>query len=360
MSINDVAKLAGVSNSTVSRVMNNHPRVAPETAQAVKKAMAQLGYKPSERRPGPKPATRSRAGGATIAFLVFGTQRSRATPAFEELLHGVSQGASEFDLNLVFTHVPDTEHLPTRVLDQKVDGVLMHGAMPSPEIRQRLLKIPTVWLMGNRRRPEWGDQVMPDGYEIGELAARYLISRGHRHLAFLDLDANHWPFRIYGHAFGAGAMEAGATVQMIEQRREPSPDYWRTHSAESVEALVRRYAQLDPRPTGVFVADDMQVAMIQPEMQKQGVEIGPGKVELISCNNEKPYLIGLTPRPAVIDIRAGSIGKRGVEQLVWRLDRGGMPERIITAIEPYVVTHEGKTMTVAQLNGNLVGISETA
>ncbi len=123
---------------------------------------------------------------------------------------------------------------------------------------------------------------------------------------------------------------------------------------------MKRYTQLSPRPTGVFVADDMQVAMIQPEMQKQGVEVGPGKVELISCNNEKPYLIGLTPRPAVIDIRAGSIGKRGVEQLVWRLDRGGMPERIITAIEPYVVTHEGKTMTVGQLNGNVVGISETA
>src|SRR3954447_16933208 len=93
MSISKVAKLAGVSSSTVSRVINNHPRVAPETAQAVRKAMQALSYTPSERRPGPKPSYRSRNGVANIAFLVLGTSRSRATPAFEDLLRGVSMGA---------------------------------------------------------------------------------------------------------------------------------------------------------------------------------------------------------------------------------------------------------------------------
>src|SRR5262245_43986797 len=107
MSISDVAKLAGVSSSTVSRVINNHTRVAPETAQKVRKAMQSLGYTPSERRPGPKPSFRSRNGTANIAFLVLGASRSRATPAFEELLRGVSVAASRHDLNLTFSHVPD-------------------------------------------------------------------------------------------------------------------------------------------------------------------------------------------------------------------------------------------------------------
>jgi DNA-binding LacI/PurR family transcriptional regulator len=259
-------------------------------------------------------------------------------------------------LNLIFAHVPDGEHLPARIADQKVDGALLHGAIPALAIRERLRELPTVWLMGNRRRPEWGDQVMPDGYEIGEMAARYLAGRGHRHLAFLDLDANHWPFRIYGHAFAAAAMDAGATIQMIEQKREASPDYWRAHSGESVKAIVQRYLQLDPRPSGVFVADDMQVAMIQPELQQQGVVIGPGKVELISCNNEKPYLIGLSPTPAVIDIRAGSIGKRGVEHLLARLRRSQITERIITAIEPFVISHEGRISIGERQAGSAVGV----
>ena len=70
MPISEVAKLAGVSSSTVSRVINNHPSVAPETVTSVRNAMQQLGYAPSERRPGPKPSFRSRTGTANIAFLV--------------------------------------------------------------------------------------------------------------------------------------------------------------------------------------------------------------------------------------------------------------------------------------------------
>jgi LacI family transcriptional regulator len=338
MSITRVAKLAGVSSSTVSRVINHHPRVAPETAEAVRKAMEALSYTPSDRRPGPKPAGRGgQPRGASIAFLVLGADRNRATPAFEDLLHGVSRGASQHDLNLVFSHVPNPEELPARVSAQRVDGILLHGAAPGKALRERLRRVPTVWLMGNRRRPEWGDQVMPDGYEVGDLAAKYLLGRGHRNLAFLNLDANHWPFRVYGHAFGVTAADAGATVQMVEQARAALPDYWGGHSAESIDSLVGRYLALTPRPTGVFVADDIQVASLQPAFQRRGVELGPGHVELISCNNEKPYLVGLHPRPAVIDIRVESIGCRGVEQLLWRLEHADVDERIITMIEPTIV-----------------------
>src|SRR5688500_15509408 len=210
MSITRVAKLAGVSSSTVSRVINNHPRVAPETAESVRKAMEQLKYTPSDRRPGPKPSLRTRTGAANIAFLVLGTSGGRSTPAFEGLLHGVSHAANQHGLNLVFTHVPDAEHLSSSILSGRLDGALLHGALPGKELRQRLRDVPTVWLMGNRRRPEWGDQVMPDGYEVGELAAKHLLARGHRELAFLNLDGGHWALRLYGHAFHATALDTGA------------------------------------------------------------------------------------------------------------------------------------------------------
>jgi DNA-binding LacI/PurR family transcriptional regulator len=341
MSINKVAKLAGVSSSTVSRVINNHPRVAPETAQNVRKAMQELNYTPSDRRPGPKPSFRSRTGAANIAFLVLGTSRSRATPAFEFLLRGVSTGASRNDLNLIFNHLSDPDHIPPRILDQRIDGLLLHGAMPGSELRDRLHRLPTVWLMGNRRRPDWGDQVLPDGFEIGEMAARYLLNRGHKSLAFLNLDAGHWLLRFYGRAFAAAAADADAHVQTLEQERVLDAEgYWREHSPEAVDSLVRKYLALTPRPTGIFVADDMQVAMIQPTLQKHGIELGPGKTELISCNNEEPYLVGLIPKPAVIDIRVESIGARGVDQLLWRLEHADLHERIITAIEPVVISND--------------------
>lgn len=336
MSITEVAKLAGVSSSTVSRVINNHPRVAPETAEAVRKAMAELSYTPSDRRPGPKPQSRHRATTGNIAFLVFGTTRRTATPGFTELLRGVSEGAGLKGLSLAFAHVADPDELPGRLIEG-VEGLLLHGLPPGPAVRDRLRRIPTVWLMGNRRRPEWGDQVMPDAYAIGDQAARYLMGRGHRRLAFLNLNPDHWPFRLYVHAFSSGCQDAGCSTDTLEEPHDAASDYWHPYSPQAVERLVKRYLALKNRPTGLFVADDIQVALIQPVLQKHGVELAPGAVELIACNNEEPYLMGLSPRPAVIDIRIESIGRRGVEQLLWRMEHPNVAERICTTIEPVVV-----------------------
>lgn len=341
VSITLVARLAGVSVSTVSRVINNHPRVADETIQAVRGAMEKLKYKPSDNRPGPKPGGRSAPATLTVALLVLGTSRDRATPAFEDLMRGVSNGAARWGLKLAYHHIADPAVLPAQIASGSIDGLLLHGALPPPATRERLRRFPTVWLMGNRRRPDWGDQVMPDTYEIGDKAARYLTSRGHQRLAFVNLDQTHWPFRVTSQSFSAAALDMGATCEFIECAREDDASYWRQFATGSADELVQRFLKLDPRPTGLFVADDIQVAIVQPALQRAGVAIGPGEVEIISCNNERPYLIGLSPKPAEIDIRVEAIGFRGVERLLWRLNNRDVPERILTALEPTVLDHDG-------------------
>jgi DNA-binding LacI/PurR family transcriptional regulator len=341
MSITQVARLAGVSSSTVSRVINNHPRVAEETVKAVRAAMAKLNYTPSERRPGPKPAMANASRGKTIIFLMLGASNNQATPAFEQLMRGVSEGASKLDLRLVFHHVANPDDLPAHVLEGTVDGLLLHGSLPSAETREKLQRFPTVWLMGNRRRPDWGDQVMPDTYEIGDKAARYLLGRGHRHLAYMNLDRGHWSLRVTSQNFAARAVEEGADCTVLDRPRSAEEhSYWPEYPTEAVDDLVKRYLKLTPRPTGIFVADDMQVAIIQPALQRAGVNIAPGQVDIISCNNERPYLVGLSPKPAEIDIRVEAIGRRGVERLLWRVHNRNVPERMVTAIEPKVLSHD--------------------
>jgi DNA-binding LacI/PurR family transcriptional regulator len=337
MSINTVAKLAGVSTSTVSRVINNHPRVAPNTERSVRRAMQELGYTPSDRRPGPKSAGRLKTEKKRAAFLVLGASGQQATPAFAGLLRGVSLGGADNGIDIAFHFVPDPEEISTWILDQNIDGLLLHGTRPSEEIERRLRKIPTVWLMGNRRRPDWGDQVMPDSYEIGHLAAEYLVTRGHQQLAFVNLDAGSWPFRLYCQSFFAAAADHSTPVIAVEQPLENSPDYWHRHSQKGVSEVVERFLSLSPRPTGIFVADDMQVALIQPALQARGIELGPGRTQIISCNNEAPFRVGLSPQPAAIDIRVESIGRFGVEQLLWRLSHLNLPERLICAVEPTVI-----------------------
>jgi DNA-binding LacI/PurR family transcriptional regulator len=138
------------------------------------------------------------------------------------------------------------------------------------------------------------------------------------------------------------AEEEGAVCEVMERSRtDDEHTYWPAYASNAGDQLVKRYLKLKPRPTGIFVADDMQVAVIQPALQRAGVKIAPGQVELISCNNERPYLAGLSPTPAEIDIRVEAIGARGVERLLWRINNRAVPERMVTAIEPIVIGHDG-------------------
>ncbi|MBC7773601.1 MAG: substrate-binding domain-containing protein, partial [Pyrinomonadaceae bacterium] len=192
-----------------------------------------------------------------------------------------------------------------------------------------------------------GDQIMPDAYTVGELAASYLLSRGHTRLAFLNLDEEHLPLRVYGHAFAATAREeGGANITVEELQEHPiivTPGYWRRPSQEAVDHLVNRFLALPERPTGLFVAEDRQVALLQPALQARGVAVGKdvgggsGVVEIVSCNNERPYLVGLSPQPTEIDIRTSAVGRRGVEQLLWRLGHPEVSEQVVATVEPRLV-----------------------
>jgi LacI family transcriptional regulator len=341
MSITVVAQRAGVSSSTVSRVINNHPRVAPETVEIVRKVMAELNYVPSDRRPGPKPHARQQTAIRHIALMKCSSRRG-VTPGFEHLLRGVSEAARRNNLHLVLCDMASPEECPKRIAEQPVIGALLHGATPTAELQRLLKNTPTVWMMGNRMRPEFGDQVMQDCYQIGRLAASYLLERGHSRLAFLNLDTGHWPFRPVWQSFQAGAEESSGEAVRLQS---PASDGTHVYERHSVAALADAFVKLSPRPTGLFIADDFQAALLQPALIERGVRFGrsgrgSGEVELISSNNEEAYLLGLYPRPATIDIRVESIGRKAVDLLLWRLGHSSFEDRIVTLVEPRLVSPE--------------------
>ena len=336
MSLHQIAKLAGVSASTVSRVVNDHPTVAAGTAASVREAMLKLSLTPAPRR-----RVNGRTNGAratAIAFLVFGTaDSSKAAPAFERLLHGVSTEANENDVDLMFSFVSDRAQLPLRSLGREVGGLLLHGERPTAPLQARLSGLPTVWLMANRQRPPWGDQVMPDNTVIGEIAAKYLLGRGHRRLAYLGASGGGaWSLALRAFAFAQVARDGGADVSVFAADDVRPADGLHAVGESLVDQLISPAAA--PRPTGLFVAEDRLCPAIDRALRARGLRVGAqADVEIVSCNNERPHLIGLHPRPATIDIRPDAIGRRGVEQLLWRMRNPGVPERVRHLVEPALI-----------------------
>ena len=106
-------------------------------------------------------------------------------------------------------------------------------------------------------------------------------------------------------------------------------------------------------PTGLFVAEDRLLPMVDRALLARGVQ--SGDVEIIACNNEQPHYAGLSAQPARIDIRPEAIGRRGVEQLLWRIRTGNdVPERIRVMVDPVLVEPDAMT------NANHVSVESAA
>lgn len=340
MSMQRVAQLAGVSTSTVSRVFSDRPRVAEATVAAVRRAVREIGFTPSRKRRSSIGAKNGSPASGAITFLVLGTSGSNAAPAFEMLLRGVSDAANVHDLTLNLSFVSDPAQLPSRLLERSPAGVLCHGDQPSAGALERLRTLPTVWLMANRHRPRWGDQVMPNNAVIGDLAGRYLVRRGHRRVAYLGASPDAWAMRLRAFAFGKAADDAGADVRILSAPAGASVDYWSASGlAAAGERLVEQMLARTPLPTGLFIEEDRLLPVVDRALRSRGLDPCPGgEIELVSCNNEQPHYAHLPNAPARIDIRSEAIGRRGVEQLAWRMRHAAdAPERVRIMVEPALI-----------------------
>src|SRR5262245_11499035 len=116
MSVAKIAKVAGVSPATVSRVLNNHPAVRRETVEQVRKVISDFRYSlPATRRAARSEENRIWRTG-NIAVLAFGDERAQQrqlrVPVFAAALDGIVRAAREQDLNVIVDDVSDSPEPP--------------------------------------------------------------------------------------------------------------------------------------------------------------------------------------------------------------------------------------------------------
>ncbi len=338
MTLQQVAKLAGVSASTVSRVINSRTNVKTDTADTVRRAMQELQFKPARRRVDRSIGGRTTDRKTHIAMLILGSSDSNSIPPHEALLRGASAVCDRVGVQLSLRIASDPDSAIASLDRHSVNGLLIHGQRPTRVPNAIQQQIPTVWLMANRYRPTWGDQVMPDGTGIGQLAAQYLLRRGHRNVAYLGLNTN-WSFGVRWLSFREVVEAAGGIAHELTKGNLEFAHYWSLLGAgESIEKLVQELVDLKPRPTAAFVAEDWLLPLLYTAFAKRGISVGPGcDIDVVSCNNQPVHFMGLPNRPPTIDIRIESIGRYGVEQLLWRIRHGLDSPRIRMMVEPSLV-----------------------
>ncbi|MCC6683190.1 MAG: LacI family DNA-binding transcriptional regulator [Phycisphaeraceae bacterium] len=339
MTTHQIAKRAGVSQATVSRVINNHPGVSAEKMAMVRQAMNQLGYMPTPSR------RRVAAGGLrynSVGVLVLATDMFRDySSVFTKSQWGVSRALSDRRINMIHADVQKPEQLPPAVAARQVDGLILAGGSMPPELAPHLEQFPASWI--SSRHGASGDAVLAGNELIGRMAADYLLGRGHKHLAILNAFGGTAPMVARQDFFMFTAQRAGADVAHLVADAPAQFMQSATIDLDAVEQCVAqqvdRLLALDPRPTGLFVMMDYQVAMVYRVLARHGMRPGP-QLDIIGCDDEKSTRLSLYPRPATIAIAAEAIGRRAVEQLLWRIAHPHEESRMHVVVEPQLIPGE--------------------
>jgi len=338
--LRDIAAKAGVSNATVSRVLNASAGVTPDIERKVRAVTERLGYQPRVQRPGPKTTGRKglRTGNILLFFAGFNAGVDYGARGYPSLMRGVGRALHDAGLKMMLAGLEHDGGIPAALDAREVDGVLLFVYSDPGKLSNSALAlldgIPTVSLMRDYAAfHDRFDQVLFSNARIGPMAADYLIGRKHRRLAFTNERPNHPAFRERLAGFTSHAQAAGIDVLSLVGPRDA--DTYR-EQVVFAESFAERLLTATPRPTGIFVAADYQIPQLYQALERR--KIRPGRdVEIIGCDNEAFFLDRVAPRPPTIDPCLELLSDRGVQQLLWRMAHRDVTNRMRLVIEPMLV-----------------------
>lgn len=316
VTFNEIARKAGVSYSTVSRVINDHPSVSPDTVVLVRKVMEETGYcpPPPERRRGPMRGTPKKTVTGSLALLFpDADEQAVHTPLSAALAHGIETYLYEHRLSLVVTHLRDRDRLPVCLEKRQVDGVIVRSGDMTPVLVNRLRSYPSVWIFEPHPRIEWADHVLPDDQAVGAMAFDHLKEKGCSSFMVINPNKSHPAFRQRTQAFVTTTQAAGSEARLVEG-----------FGLDDMTAL-NQSAWRSTGKTGVFLTgSEAAFESFCRLLREQRLESGRD-VEVVACMNDVPRVRAVMPDVAIIDIQPDAIGRSAAERLLWRLENPREP-----------------------------------
>ena len=301
VTIKEVAALAGVSPSTVSRTCKNNPSISEETKERVRKAMAQLGYEPNFQA-----SNLASQNTRTIGIILPVSAREVYENSFYlEAIRGISQFCNQRQyINTVVTGQDEEEVLQavrSMTRSGQADGfIVLYSKQKDPVIdylyNEGLLYV----LIG--KAYQFANQTIyidNDNLLAGQEAAEYLYQLGHRKIAYLGVD-NSLMF--------SADRRSGYQLALSRHGLPLRPEYCIEASAFSPEdtAAIQELLDLKDRPTAIVVSDDILAVALERVCIEKGISI-PEDLSIISFNNS--LFARLTaPQLTSIDINSCQLG----------------------------------------------------
>ena len=312
--LSDVARLAGVSSNTVSRVVHARGPISEATRQKVSKAIADLGYVANS-------AARSLRGGKTnVVGLVI---QDLSNQYFAEIVHGASEAirSGGFDL-MLYTSSNDPVKERERVVTLSSglsDGLLIvapHGSRSSLDLAERS-RVPVVLI--NYWNPSTQlARVNADNYLGARQATEYLLELGHRRIGFITGRPDHSsaPERPDGFERFRAFQDALEQEGVLLDRRLVVPGG--LHQPQGRAAGHELLEVPDP-PTAIFAANDFCAFGVIEAVRERGLRV-PDDVSVIGFD-DVPMASQVHPPLTTVRHPLHDLGQTAVQRLI-QLIRG--------------------------------------
>lgn len=320
--LHDVAKQAGVSAMTVSRVVNEQPGVKPATRDHVEHVLKQLGYRPNIVARGLKAAQTN-----TLGLLV----PDVTNPYFPALVRGAEDVAFEAGYTLVLHNVIEDREREAAALtmfeERRVDGVIVFSPrLPERRLHDHLER-QTASVVVNRRAPAAIAGSVRVDHEVGaRQAVRHLLDLGHRNFGVLagPQDSTAGQERL----LGIQEELKGASIALPTEKILHCPPTLKG-GAEAAHALLTQ----DRRPDAVLCFNDLVAAGTMETARNLGVAV-PQDLSVVGYD-DIAYASMFTPALTTLRVPTYELGAHAMRMLLGRMN--GEPRSIGIVVQPELI-----------------------
>lgn len=324
MTVNDVARSAGVSVGTVSRVLNGAANIAPVNLAKVQQAIRELGYQKNHSAgllASRKTGSSTRTGNIGLVFAEMGSAWS-THPLLAAYTMGVEQACQEHGYHpLVELTVPSRE-LPRCVREQKIDGLLVKATRGVPAFLNDLPAGLPVILISINDPTELLPQVAPDNRGAGWVVADYLWQQGHRRIGFVCTDSQHPMFieRMQGYESFLRMQQAFDPARVVMESLVVNPNLPEETPPDMTRALQRLLsANPAAAPTAIITANDWMARGLYAGLAARGLRV-PHDLSVVGFDNEGMICAAMTPPLTSFDLGLAEVVRNAAMQLFARIE----------------------------------------